>query len=92
MLFAILCTDKPNSLDLRLATRSAHLEYLKQHEDIFVIVGPTLADDGVSMNGSCQIVDVPDRARLDEYLANDPYSRAGLFEKIEIRGFKKVYG
>ncbi len=29
MLFALICTDKPNSLDLRMANRPAHLAYLE---------------------------------------------------------------
>jgi len=33
MLFAILCTDKPDSAALRAATRPAHLDYLKSHAD-----------------------------------------------------------
>ncbi len=27
MLFCLICTDKPNALDLRLANRDAHLKY-----------------------------------------------------------------
>ena len=29
MLFALLCTDKPNSLDLRMSVRPDHLKYLE---------------------------------------------------------------
>lgn len=92
MLFSVLCIDKPNSLELRKATRPAHLEHLQKYSQYFLIGGATLADDGVSMNGSNLIVDVPDRAILDEYLAKDPYAEVGLYEKIEIRGFKKAIG
>ena len=28
MLFVIICTDKPNSLDLRLSTRPVHVDFL----------------------------------------------------------------
>ena len=28
MLFALICTDKPNSLDLRMSTRPEHLKHL----------------------------------------------------------------
>lgn len=92
MLFAVFCTDKPNSLELRKATRPAHLEHLQKYSQYILMAGATLADDGVSMNGSNLIVDVPDRAILDEYLTKDPYSEAGLYEKIEVRGFRKVIG
>ena len=31
MLFVLVCTDKPGSLDLRLATRPQHLAYLETY-------------------------------------------------------------
>jgi uncharacterized protein YciI len=46
MLFAITCTDKPGGLDLRMATRPAHLEHLKAHEAALVLVGPLLDPAG----------------------------------------------
>ena len=29
MLFALICTDKPNSVDLRMSVRPDHLKYLE---------------------------------------------------------------
>ena len=36
MLFAITCQDKPGALDLRLATRPVHLEYLDGQAEVIV--------------------------------------------------------
>jgi len=89
MLFAVTCLDKPDSLALRLANRDAHLAYAKQQP--LVIGGPLLSGDGQTMIGSLLVVDAPDRAALDVILAADPYAKAGLFQSVSIRPYKKVF-
>ncbi len=88
MLFAVTCLDKPGAADLRLANRPAHLEYAKLQP--IVVGGPLLADDGERMIGSLLVVEAPDRKTLDAILAADPYAKAGLFESVTVRRFKKV--
>lgn len=90
MLFFVHCTDKPGRQDVRLANRPAHLEFLRGHLDKIVIAGPTLTEDGEGFTGSVLIVDFPDRAAVEEHFANDPYAKAGLFESVVIRPYKKV--
>jgi len=87
MLFAIICTDKPASLDLRLATRPTHVKYLEGLADTLKTAGPFTRDDG-SPNGSLVIVDVADRAAAEAIAANDPYAKAGLFASVDIRAWK----
>ena len=87
MLFAIYCTDKPNSLDLRLATRPAHVKYLETLGDALKMAGPFTTDDG-SPNGTLALFDVADRAAAEAIAANDPYAKAGLFASVEIRAWK----
>ena len=87
MLFVIHAIDRPNSLDLRMATRPAHLEFLSDFDT--PVGGPLLDDDG-QMCGSCIVLDVPDRAAAEAFVENDPYARAGLFESVQVHEFKKV--
>jgi uncharacterized protein YciI len=42
------------------------------------------------MNGSLIILDVADRAEADAFVAGDPYGKAGLFESVQVRPWKKV--
>ena len=91
MHFFVHCIDKPNHQDLRLANRPAHAEFLKANIDKVLIAGPTLTDDGQSMTGSMLALDFPDRAALDAFLAQDPYAKAGLFEKVVVSAYKKVF-
>jgi uncharacterized protein YciI len=90
MQFAIYCIDKPASLDLRMATRAAHLEYIEATSIKVVLAGPLLGDDG-AMQGSLFIIeaDSPEAAR--RFSAGDPYRKAGLFERVEIHGFRTVF-
>lgn len=90
MLFFVHCVDKPNHQEVRLANRAQHLEFLKNHLDKIVIAGPTLTEDGQGMTGSMVVVDFPDRAAVEAAFAQDPYAKAGLFESVTIRPYKKV--
>ena len=90
MLFAILCTDKPDSAALRAATRPAHLEYLKSHADRLVLAGPILDADGTP-RGSLLVVDLADRAAAEALAAGDPYVGAGLFRSTEINAYRAVF-
>jgi len=50
-LFALICTDKPDSLALRMATREAHFAYARVHAGAIRLGGPFLTADG-GMAGS----------------------------------------
>lgn len=90
MLFAIFCTDKEDYLDVRLDNRPAHVEHLRGIGEQLIFAGPTLADDGETMNGSLIVVDMPSKADVDAFAANDPYAKAKLFETVVIRPWNKV--
>ena len=90
MLFVIVAEDKPASLELRLATRPTHLEYLDGQMEALVQAGPVLDAEGRPC-GSVLLVDLPDQAAAEAFAAADPYARAGLFAKVTIRPFRQVY-
>lgn len=90
MLYVIKCVDKPDHLQVRLDNRPAHVDYLKSYGDKLFAAGPTLSDDDDSMNGSVVILDLADKAEAEEFCANDPYAKAGLFESVAISKWKKV--
>jgi uncharacterized protein YciI len=90
-LFVLNCHDKPNSLALRMATREAHLAYAGPQRDILKLGGPHLDDNG-DMAGSLMIIDVPDRAAAEAFSANDPYTKAGLWSRVEITPFRITLG
>ncbi len=85
MLYAFICTDKPNSLDRRLAHRPEHVAYLKSLGDKLAFAGPFLAADGKTMCGSLVVVEAPSLEAAKAIAAGDPFAKIGLFETVEIR-------
>lgn len=90
MFFIVLTTDKPGSAEIRASNRPAHLEYLQSFGEQLIAGGATLSDDGESMTGSFLLVDMADHTAVDDFARNDPFAKAGLFERTEIRRWRKV--
>ena len=89
--FAIVCVDRPGSSELRASTRDHHLDYLRAGGAALKLAGPLLNDQGHSI-GSLLVVEAADEAGARAFAAEDPYAKAGLFERVEIRPFKPVLG
>ncbi len=89
MQFAIYCLDKPAALDLRMATRNAHLVYMDTNPIDIVLAGPLLDDSG-DMRGSLFIVEADDIDQARQFSEADPYRKAGLFMSVTFHGFRKV--
>lgn len=90
MLYALICEDKPDSQPLRLATRDAHLAYVSGHARMVTVAGPLLSDDGEQMRGSLFILDVDNRQEVETFHDNDPYTQAGLWERVTVHRFRQV--
>ncbi len=90
MLFMFDCRDKPGHHQVRAENREAHLDYLASVGERLFAAGPTTTDDGTGMTGSLLIIECADRAEAEAFAAGDPYSKAGLFETVTIRPWRKV--
>lgn len=91
MHFVFYCKDKPGHEQVRTANRLAHLDYLETHRDRLLCAGPLLGEiEGSRMIGSLLILDLADRKAAEEFAANDPYTKAGLFESVAIHPWRKV--
>lgn len=91
MLFALMCLDKPDAMELRLATRERHLAYVRDNAAAVKVAGPLL-DDAEQMAGSFFILDLPDKAAAEAFSAADPYTQAGLWGSVTLRAFKATFG
>lgn len=90
MYVALIAEDKPGALEIRLANREAHLAYLDETKKV-VFGGPMLDEEG-NMCGSMAVLEVDSLDEAREWAANDPYAKAGLFEKVTLRPWKRVIG
>lgn len=90
MLIALTAKDKDGALQTRLDNREAHLAYIEK-TGVVAQAGPLL-DNAGAMCGSLVILDVVDMAAAQEWAANDPYAKAGLFASADLMAWKKVIG
>ncbi len=90
MRVALICIDKPGSLEIRKANREAHLAHIAA-SGVVEMAGPFLSDTG-EMCGSLVVLEVADLQAAKDWAAADPYAKAGLFQSVDIREWKKVIG
>lgn len=90
MLVAIMCHDKPDHLEVRKENRAAHLAYIEQ-TGVVKMAGPLMDSNGL-MCGSLIVLDVDTTDDAEQWAANDPYSKSGLFQQSRIREWNKVIG
>ena len=89
MQFMIKAYDGEGMLEKRMAVRPRHLEGMKKLGKQIICAGGLLDDEG-KMKGSALILEFPDRAALDEYLAKEPYVTEGVWEKVEVENMDVV--
>ena len=85
MLYAVICTDKPDSLAIRKANRPEHVEYLQSFGDRLVLAGPFTEPDGETMNGSLIVIEAASLEAARKIAAGDPFAKVGLFASVEVR-------
>lgn len=90
-LFVLICLDKPNSLDLRMATRPAHLAYAGTFSNVVKLGGPILDDKG-DMAGSLIVMEGETAEVAQAFNRDDPYTLAGLFQSVQILPFRATIG
>ena len=98
MLYAIIATDVPDSLQDRLAARPAHLARLDQlkSEGRLVLAGPYPAVDSndpgaAGFTGSLVVAESDSLIAAEQWAAADPYKAAGVYGDVVVKPFKQVY-
>lgn len=98
MLYAIISQDVANSLEKRLAARPAHLERLQllQQQGRLILAGPHPAIDSEDpgqdgFTGSLVVAEFDNLEQAQAWADIDPYIEAGVYEKVTVKPFKKVF-
>jgi uncharacterized protein YciI len=89
MLFALICTDKPGHLQVRLDNRPAHLAWLESLGAGTKAAGPFLGPDGKPC-GTLAVIETENIEAARQLAAKDPYAMAGLFASVDIRPWNWV--
>ncbi|MBT3400409.1 MAG: hypothetical protein HOL07_05090 [Rhodospirillaceae bacterium] len=77
----------PDALDRRAQAMAEHLAYQQKFRDKVHFAGPLLSDDGSAPLGTMAIIEMPDRAAAEAYVAGDGFARAGMLEPPTITRF-----
>ncbi len=91
MLYAITLLDRPGAQELRQKVRPEHKAYLAQVADRIAFAGPYLSDDGQAMVGSLLVIDFPSRQAVNDWLAAEPFTRAGVYASTTVYAFQNLW-
>lgn len=98
MLYAIIAEDRAGSLEQRLAARPDHLARLQalQSDGRLILAGPCPAIDSpdpgpAGFSGSLIVAEFASLADAEAWAAVDPYVAAGVYAKVTVKPFKKVF-
>jgi uncharacterized protein len=97
MLYAIVATDVPDSLEKRLSVRPAHVERLValKEQGRMVLAGPNPAIDSIDpgaagFSGSLIVAEFESLAAAQAWADTDPYIAAGVYANVSVKPFKQV--
>ncbi len=91
MLFTFILIDKPDHGALRQRVRPLHKEYLARVADRIAFAGPFTHDDGTTMLGSLLVIDFPSRDAAHAWLAEEPFTQAGLYGSVTVHAFANLW-
>lgn len=91
MPYLIETWDKEALKHLRAEHRDAHLAYLESQKHRIIACGGKLVDDGSRATGAVLLIDVETREEAEKFIAEDPFIKAGLAEKITICRWRKAF-
>ncbi len=98
MLYAIIAEDVVNSLDKRKSVVDAHRARLAalQSEGRMIIAGPHPAIDSADpgpngFSGSLIVAEFTSLEAAQAWAAADPYVAAGVYAKVTVKPFKRVF-
>lgn len=91
MPYMIATYDKPGHEHVRDATRAKHLEYLEANVERMIAGGGFWNDEGTSVIGGLILVDVDTRAEAEAFIADDPFTAADLFERVELVRWRQSF-
>ena len=89
MLYIINCWEKPDQAATVAAIRDSHQHYLHETAKNLVLAGGMLTEDGKGRLGSVYLINVPTRKAADDWLAGEPFYKAGIFHTATIEKMRK---
>ncbi|MBO9378822.1 hypothetical protein GG804_18810 [Sphingomonas histidinilytica] len=90
MFFSIYIKDRPGSGPDRVPAVEPHRGYIKERAHTILAAGATFAKDGKTVEGGSYIVEADSLEEVEEFVANDPFTLAGIRESVVIQPWIKA--
>ena len=74
----------PDGPAIRAAEAEPHMAYIRAAREQIRFSGPLLSDDGDAVRGSLTLLDAPDRAGAEAWIADEPVNKEGAFDAVTI--------
>lgn len=93
MVFASIGVEMKQARERESNAFTAYLHDRSRHPDVLVHQGgPTLGDDGETVNGLLLVLDAPSLAAARAFVADSPYGQAGLLADSHVRPWNWLTG
>jgi uncharacterized protein YciI len=89
VLTVVRCLYRPGGAEDRLPIRDIHIEYIIANRARLEQGGALMSSDGTVVEGMFLILRYENRKDVEGFLANEPYTRAGLFESVTIESLDR---
>jgi len=89
--WAIYCWDKPGTLEPRGTFLQDQRLYVSSFGERVIGYGHVVSNDGLDSLGTTFFMQLDDRAAVEEFLANEPLNKAGVFERIDIHRWSNSF-
>jgi uncharacterized protein YciI len=89
MLTVVRCLYRPGGAENRLPIRDVHIEYMIANRHWVEQGGALMSHDGSTVQGMFLILRHESRREVQAFLADEPYTRAGLFATLTIESFDR---
>lgn len=89
--WAIYCWDKPGMQEPRRALLGEQKAYVKTFGDRVIGYGHLVSDDGREALGTTFFMQLDGRAAADEFVAEEPLGRAGVYDRVEIHRWSNSF-
>ncbi len=92
-MYILHAKDRPGVLQRRLSFYAAHRAFLEEQDEAgpvrVIMSGPLQTDDGETMTGSLLLLEAPDRAAVDRFVAEDPFTHEKIWGEVSISRFHR---
>jgi uncharacterized protein YciI len=91
MQFLIWAIDKPDCEHIRDKLRPTRIAWLDANKARLLAAGGLVDDGNRHVRGGLMLVEADTREEAERFAAEDPFTPAGLYDKLEVIRWRRVF-